>query len=71
MKKEMINGKNLVSGNQNNKRGDFLINLELEKLIRKIATEIDERIKNFDFKVKDITFDKKDDEILKIRITKK
>lgn len=71
MKKEMINGKNLVSGNQNNKKGDFLINLELEKLIRKIATEIDERIKNFDFKVKDITFDKKDDEILKIRITKK
>lgn len=71
MKKEMINGKNLVSGNQNNKRGDFLINLELEKLIRKIATEIDEKIKNFDFKVKDITFDKKDDEILKIRITKK
>jgi len=48
-----------------------LINLELEKLIRKIATEIDEKIKNFDFKVKDITFDKKDDEILKIRITKK
>ncbi|MEG0070165.1 hypothetical protein [Cetobacterium sp.] len=48
-----------------------MINLELEKLIRKIATEIDERIKNFDFKVKDITFDKKDDEILKIRITKK
>lgn len=71
MKKEMINGKNLVSGNQNNKKGDFLINLELEKLIRKIATEIDEKIKNFDFKVKDITFDKKDDEILKIRITKK
>ena len=71
MKKEMINGKNLGSGNQNNKRGDFLINLELEKLIRKIATEIDERIKNFDFKVKNITFDKKDDEILKIRITKK
>lgn len=71
MKKEMINGKNLVNGNQNNKRGDFLINLELEKLIRKIATEIDERIKNFDFKVKNITFDKKDDEILKIRITKK
>ena len=71
MKKEMKNGKNLVNGNQNNKRGDFLINLELEKLIRKIATEIDERIKNFDFKVKDITFDKKDDEILKIRITKK
>ena len=71
MKKEMINGKNLVNGNQNNKRGDFLINLELEKLIRKIATEIDEKIKNFDFKVKDITFDKKDDEILKIRITKK
>lgn len=48
-----------------------MINLELEKLIRKIATEIDERIKNFDFKVKNITFDKKDDEILKIRITKK
>ncbi|WP_298065292.1 hypothetical protein [uncultured Cetobacterium sp.] len=48
-----------------------MINLELEKLIRKIATEIDERIKNFDFKVKDITFNKKDDEILKIRITKK
>ena len=71
MKKEMKNGKNLVNGNQNNKRGDFLINLELEKLIRKIATEIDERIKNFDFKVKNITFDKKDDEILKIRITKK
>lgn len=71
MKKEMINGKNLVSGNQNNKRGDFLINLELEKLIRKIATEIDEKIKNFDFKVKDITFDKKDDQVLKIRITKK
>lgn len=71
MKKEMINGKNLVSGNQNNKRGDFLINLELEKLIRKIATEIDEKIKNFDFKVKDITFDKKDDKILKIKITKK
>lgn len=71
MKKEMINGKNLVSGNQNYKRGDFLINPELEKLIRKIATEIDEKIKNFDFKVKDIIFDKKDDEILKIRITKK
>lgn len=48
-----------------------MINLELEKLIRKIATEIDERIKKLDFKVKDITFDKKDDEILKIRITKK
>ena len=48
-----------------------MINLELEKLIRKIATEIEERIKKLDFKVKDITFDKKDDEILKIRITKK
>lgn len=48
-----------------------MINPELEKLIRKIATEIDEKIKNFDFKVKDIIFDKKDDEILKIRITKK
>lgn len=48
-----------------------MINLELEKLIRKIATEIDEKIKKLDFKVKDITFDKKDDEILKIRITKK
>ena len=71
MKREMINGKNLVSGNQNNKRGDFLINLELEKLMRKIAIEIEEGIKKLDFKVKDITFDKKDDEILKIRITKK
>lgn len=48
-----------------------MINLELEKLIRKIATEIDEKIKNVNLKVKDITFDKKDDEILKIRITKK
>ena len=48
-----------------------MISLKLEKLIRKIATEIDEKIKNFDFKVKDITFDKKDDQVLKIRITKK
>lgn len=47
------------------------MDLELEKLIRKIATEIEEGIKKLDFKVKDITFDKKDDELLKIRITKK
>lgn len=47
------------------------MNLELEKLMRKIAIEIEERIINLDFKVKGITFDKKDDEVLKIRITKK
>ena len=71
MRKEMISGQNLVNGNQNNKRGDFLMNLELEKLMRKIAIEIEERIINLDFKVKGITFDKKDDVVLKIKIVKK
>ena len=47
------------------------MNLELEKLMRKIAIEIEERIINLDFKVKGITFDKKDDEVLKIKIVKK
>lgn len=47
------------------------MNLELEKLIRKIAIEIEERIINLDFKVRGITFDKKDDEVLKIKIVKK
>lgn len=47
-----------------------MLNLELEKLARKFSYEIDEKLKKYDFKVKDITFDKKDDEILKIKITK-
>ena len=46
------------------------MNLELEKLVRKMSNEIDERLKNYDFKIKDITFDDKDDEVLKIKITK-
>ena len=47
-----------------------MLNLELEKLVRKFSNEIDERVKKYDFKIKDITFDDKDDEVLKIKITK-
>ena len=41
------------------------MDLELEKLMQKIAVEIEERIIDLDFKVKSITFDKKDNEVLK------
>ncbi|MGL5659397.1 MAG: hypothetical protein ACRDDK_09945 [Cetobacterium sp.] len=47
-----------------------MLNLEIERLIRKFSKEIDEKLKKYDFKIKDVTFDKKDDEILKIKITK-
>ena len=49
-----------------------MLNLEIERLIRKFSNEIDERLKKYDFKIKDITFDVKEneEEILKIRITK-
>lgn len=47
-----------------------MLNLEIEKLVRKFSKEIDEKLKKYDFKIKDVTFDKKDDEILKIKITK-
>jgi hypothetical protein len=47
-----------------------LLNLKLEILVRKLSQEIDEKLKKYDFKIKDITFDKKDDNILKIKITK-
>ncbi|MDX8337418.1 hypothetical protein RFV38_13105 [Cetobacterium sp. C33] len=42
----------------------------MEILVRKLSQEIDEKLKKYDFKIKDITFDKKDDNILKIKITK-
>lgn len=38
--------------------------------MRKIGMEIDERLKKVDLRVKDITFDKKRDNVLTIRITK-
>lgn len=47
-----------------------MLNLEVEKLVRKFSQEIEEKLKKYDFKIKDITFDKKDDDILKIKITK-
>lgn len=47
-----------------------MLNLEIEKLIKKFSSEIDENLKKYDFKIKDITFDKKGDEVLKIKITK-
>ncbi|MDX8337223.1 hypothetical protein [Candidatus Cetobacterium colombiensis] len=47
-----------------------MLNLKLEILVRKLSQEIDEKLKKYDFKIKDITFDKKDDNILKIKITK-
>ncbi|MDX8337535.1 MULTISPECIES: hypothetical protein [Cetobacterium] len=47
-----------------------MINLKMEILVRKLSQEIDEKLKKYDFKIKDITFDKKDDNILKIKITK-
>lgn len=50
-----------------------MLNLEIEKLIRKFSTEIDEKLKKYGFKIKDITFDaqkEKKEEVLKIRITK-
>lgn len=47
-----------------------MLNLELEKLVRKVSYEIDEKLKKYDFKVKDVTFDKKNDQTLKIKITK-
>lgn len=47
-----------------------MLNLELEKLVRKFSYEIDEKLKKYDFKIKNVTFDKKDDQILKIKITK-
>ena len=47
-----------------------MLNLELEKLARKFSYEIDEKLKKYDFKIKDITFDKKGNQILKIKITK-
>lgn len=50
--------------------GLILLNLEIERLIRKFSKEIDEKLKKYDFKIKDVTFDKKDDEVLKIKITK-
>ncbi|MHA4987723.1 hypothetical protein [Cetobacterium somerae] len=48
-----------------------MLNLEIERLIGKFSKEIDEKLKKYDFTIKDITFDKKDDEVLKIKITKK
>lgn len=47
-----------------------MLNLELEKLARKFSYEIGEKLKKYDFKIKEITFDKKGDQILKIKITK-
>lgn len=50
-----------------------MLNLEIEKLIRKFTNEIDESLKNHGFKIKDITFDvqkEQKEEVLKIRITK-
>lgn len=47
-----------------------MLNLEVEKLVRKFSQEINEKLKKHDFKIKDITFDKKEDNVLKIKITK-
>lgn len=47
-----------------------MLNLELEKLARKFSYEIDKKLKKYDFKIKEITFDKKGNQILKIKITK-
>ena len=43
---------------------------QIEKLIRKFSKEIDEKLEKYDFKIEDVTFDKKDDKVLKIKITK-
>lgn len=51
----------------------ILLNLEIEKLIRKFSTEIDEKLKKYGFKIEDITFDaqkEQKEEVLKIKITK-
>lgn len=42
----------------------------MERLIRSFSKEIDKKLKKYNFTIKDITFDKKDDEVLKIKITK-
>ena len=47
-----------------------MLNLEIEKLIRKFTNEIDESLKKHGFKIKDIAFDSQEEEVLKIRITK-
>lgn len=50
-----------------------MLNLEIEKLIRKFSDEIDEKLKKYDFKIKNITFDAKEEQkedVLKIKITK-
>ena len=63
---------NLEKKIKNNINGGLsLLNLEIERLIGKFSKEIDEKLKKYDFTIKDITFDKKDDEVLKIKITKK